>query len=118
MRRLEMTRLAYGALLLSSPDAVARAVGAGRLDGRDRLVARILGARHVGQALVTSHSGPQLGRLWPAVDLLHAASMVALAVLDPRRRRVAAADAVVASLFTLGGAMAVEAHAGPGTGPD
>ena len=102
-----MTRLAYGALLLSCPDAVARAVGAGRLDGRDRLVARILGARHVGQALLGSVSPSSLGSrtrtVGVAVDMLHALSMVALSAVDPSRRRLALSDAAVATGFAAAG---------------
>jgi hypothetical protein len=65
-----------------------------------RRVVRILGLRYVGQAL----AGSAVRRHWvpvadAAVDLVHAASMVALATISPHHRRLAATSAATATLL-------------------
>lgn len=74
-------------------------------------VARVLGARHLAQALPCA-VWPRRGVLQAgvAVDGLHAASMVALAVASPRWRRAALAETCLAVIFTaLGVKAAAEA---------
>jgi hypothetical protein len=63
-------------------------------------VLRVLGLRHVGQAVVEV-LGPQpvVRHLGAAVDGLHALTAVGLAVLDPRWRRGALTDTAVAAFF-------------------
>lgn len=96
MRGLSAVRLAYGASLLLAPGVVLRAVSGGRSDGAS-MVARILGARHVAQALTLDLAGARGWTLLGAgVDLLHAASMVGAAVLSREHRRAAALDAALA----------------------
>ena len=100
---------ACGAALLAAPDRVLRAVG-GRAAGQDgaRATARLLGARHLAQALVLAgRPEPGTARLGAWVDTLHAASMAALGVVDGRRRRVALAAGAVA-----GGQAALETAEG------
>jgi hypothetical protein len=61
-------------------------------------VARLLGARHLLQALMTSaaaSSGESLG-IGAAIDLAHAASMAGLAMADRRVRRLTLPDALIA----------------------
>ena len=97
---VEVLRIVYGMVQLVAPARVARVVG-GRLDHRARVVARVLGARHVVQGCVSAAAPDAVVlALGAEVDLLHAASMVALAVVDRRRRRIALADACVAASFT------------------
>ena len=91
-------RLCYGIVLLVAPDRVARTLTGSTLDERARVVARVLAARQVFQAvLLITHDRHWLRRAGRATDLLHAASMVLLAALAPGRERVALADALVAS---------------------
>jgi hypothetical protein len=102
MNGREKTRLAYGLVLLVAPDRLTNVLTGRRLDGRGRAVARVLGARHLLQAIVVTRvdSARRLGRV---VDRMHAASMLGIAVFDSRRRRLALIDTGVASLFSLAG---------------
>lgn len=89
-------RLLYGSLLLT---------GAGRLfrggsSRRFRAVVRVLGARHVLQAVALTwwptHAARQAGGV---LDVLHAATDLGCVVADPGRRRAAVIDASVAVAF-------------------
>ncbi len=101
---LELIRGGYGALQLALPGLVADRLLAHRFDPRGRRVARVLGARQLVQALGSGRrpSYPVLA-VGVEVDLLHAASMLGLGLVDRRRRRVALADAVIAGSFALAG---------------
>lgn len=99
-------RALYGAALLAAPGPIL-AVAAGQAPSRrDRAVARVLGARHVAQALVSAAAGRQALAPGAVVDGLHAASMVGLAARrgpgdDGSIRRAELADAAVASLLAV-----------------
>lgn len=101
MRAMEATRAAYGLCQLAFPSMIFRLALGHQPDRRVRAVVRILGARHLLQALVVGAApfsrSLHLGA--GVVDSLHSASMVGLAVTDRRRRRAAALDAVIAGLF-------------------
>jgi hypothetical protein len=92
-----------GAVVLVRPAALADAVPS-LTAGRPRALVRLLGLRMLAQAAVTAalptkaviHAGA-------GVDLLHGASMVALAVGSPRYRSAAATSAVVAVGFAGAG---------------
>jgi len=101
---LELIRGGYGALQLALPGLVADRLLAHRFDPRGRRVARVLGARQLVQALGSGRrpSYPVLA-VGVEVDLLHAASMLGLGLVDRRRRRVALGDAVIAGSFALAG---------------
>jgi hypothetical protein len=103
---LYVARSGYGALQLTSPGLVSGALLRRRPDARAQGVARVLGARQLGQALASgaAPSYPVLA-VGVEVDLLHAASMLALA-LARRRRRAAFTDALIAGAFALAGALA------------
>jgi len=94
-------RLAYGTALVLAPDVTAGALAGRRLDRRARLVARVLGVRHIAQALVLR--GRQPGslprRAGRATDLLHAGSMALLAALAPGWERAALTEAALALLL-------------------
>jgi len=79
------------------------------LDGRspsrvEVMLTRILGARHVVEALALTVPSRHTRRPLLFTEAAHASSMVALAVASPRHRRVALASLLVAVL--LGGATA------------
>jgi hypothetical protein len=104
---LQVARAGYGGALLIAPGPVIRAAAGGPDGPRVRAVARVLGARHLLQAALTTAAGWSPESLWigAAVDLLHAASMGALAA-DRRVRRLTLTDALVESTFVLAGGSA------------
>ena len=84
-----------------------------RRNPRERTVARLLGARHLAQAVLTTLVADQRARLvGGGVDALHSSSMVAWALADRRRARQAWGEAVSAALFAGGGAGPAAAAAG------
>jgi hypothetical protein len=104
---VDVVRLAWGAILLWRPQPVLRAART-EPDAESVLVARVLGARHVAQAVAVAVAplsvlGVVLGaratrRAAAVVDLVHAASAFALAAarVSPTAW---AADGAVASAF-------------------
>ena len=101
MRALEAVRASYGLCQLASPAVIFRLAIGHQPEPAVSVVVRILGARHLLQAVVTG-AAPTSGALHccgGVVDSLHSASMAALAVADHRHRRAAALDAVIAGLF-------------------
>ncbi len=104
MTPLATVRAGVGVMYLLAPAWIPGLLGV-TLDRRARLVVQILGGRHLVQAVVVS-TAPV--RRWPlvlgsGVDALHAASMVALAAVDCRRRRIATADAALAATLAAAG---------------
>jgi hypothetical protein len=102
MRPLEVVRAAYGAAELLAPGAVEGLLLGRRPDERARRVIRLLGARHLVQAIATARGGPALHRLGGGVDAIHAATMAVLAAADRRRRHPAALNAAIALVFAAG----------------
>src|SRR4051794_12977839 len=114
VRATEVARTAYGLAEIMAPGALAgRALGV-RRNRTERTVARLLGARHVTQAVLTTMVGDQRARLvGGGVDALHSCSMVAWALAERRggggrgrgrgkgrvRGRQAWGEAVSAALF-------------------
>jgi hypothetical protein len=104
---LQLVRAGYGVLQLARPGLIADRLLAEGLNERGRTVARILGVRQLVQAVGSGRrpSYPTLA-LGVEVDLLHAASMLALALSDRRRRRSGLTDAAIAASFAFGGVLA------------
>jgi hypothetical protein len=109
-RTVDAARFGWGVLLLARPQPLLRSVGAspGR---KDAAVARVLGARHILQALAlamlpllpsrtlgTPAVRRRVRRLGAVADAAHAASAFALAATG-RAPLTWAADGVVASTF-------------------
>jgi len=109
---LEAVRGGYGVLQIARPGLIADRLLTDALDRRGRGVARVLGGRQLLQALASGRtpSYPVLA-LGAEVDLLHAASMLAVALADRRRRRAALTDALIAGSFAFGGVAAARAVA-------
>ncbi len=104
VRSLAGVRLIYGSALLLAPDAVLAERTNGPIDRRAVLVARVLGARQIVQAVVVRRKrsrGWILGGV--AIDATHAATMLLLALNDRRRRTLATANALGATAFALVG---------------
>lgn len=105
-------RVLWGSALLLAPGAMLGEARDAQTDRRARTFARVLGARQLAQAALVA---PRGSRDWvilagAAVDAAHAATMVALAVLDRTRRKLALTNAFAATAFALAGAR--EAHRG------
>jgi hypothetical protein len=98
-------RAVYGLALLAMP---RRALGGRHLGaaepGADAF-ARVLGARQLAEALLLrGRPARRLLLAGVAVDAAHALSMLVLCVLSPKRRRLAAANAVTGALLAAWGA--------------
>ena len=109
-------RAGYGVTLVAVPGLLIGLTGQ-RPARRACGVARVLGVRHLVQAGVTAASqvadpgSPVVLAGGAAVDLLHATSMMALAVADPHTRHAALTDASVeTTLAVAGGWAATTAH--------
>jgi len=98
---LVTARSGYGWVLACSPQRVIRAGRPRRPGGPALTVTRVLGARHLLQAMATAWAeaaGLPLGPVLlagAAVDATHAASMLGVAVISRPLRRAALADAVL-----------------------
>jgi hypothetical protein len=92
----EPVRGVIGATELVATDRVARWIGAEPADHRVRWIIRLLGARHVTQAVLTTLGRSRTGHgIGAAVDVLHGLSMVGLACVAPRLRRPALTSAAL-----------------------
>ena len=97
---ISVVRAAYGTALLLAPERLI-SLGTHRpVPASARAFARVLGARHLVQAVVSiaAPTGRVLGG-GAVVDALHGSSQVALAAVAPRWRTAALADAALASLL-------------------
>ena len=102
MNRLALVRAGYGLLQLGSLP-LSRGTDAPAV----RRTVRVLGLRQLVQAAVTAPTpSPAVLALGVEVDLLHAASMVALAAVRPRYRRAALAEALAATALACAGTIA------------
>jgi len=99
-------RACYGAALLCAPGLALSLCTGQASSQRARAVVRILGARHLAQAVLTLwRPRPAVLLAGAGVDACHAASMLALAVADPRMRIAGLADGTAAAAFTATGAL-------------
>ncbi|GIM83288.1 hypothetical protein [Salinispora arenicola] len=102
----ELARLVWGGVLLAAPGRVLRSVG-GHPGLTPPAVLRVLGVRHLAQAVVLlRRPTPAAFRLGAVADGLHALTALALAV-DRRRRRIASIDAALAAGWTVHDCLAV-----------
>ena len=117
-----LARAGYGVALLCAPQALIKLTGdpvtgqpaeaaQPRASGRACGVARVLGVRHLVQAGTTAMAlraepgSPVPLGLGAAVDVLHASSMVGLALVDRGARRVALADTGVELALAAAGVL-------------
>jgi len=99
-------RACYGAALLCAPGLALSLCTGQASSQRARAVVRILGARHLAQAVLTLwRPRPAVLLAGAGVDACHAASMLALAVADPRMRIAGLADGTAAAAFTATGSL-------------
>ena len=114
---LPAARAGYGVALVLAPGPVV-CLATGRFPGRRaRRVARVLGARHLIQATISSLAPlPGVLAAGAAVDAVHAASMVVLATADRGSRRAALTDALAESFFAVTGFFSVAGVPGSSRG--
>ncbi len=99
-------RACYGLALLCAPGPLLGLATGQPPSQRARAVARVLGARHLAQAVLTAwRPRPAVLLAGAGVDACHSASMLALAAAGPRMRRAGIADALTAAAFTATGAL-------------
>lgn len=104
MRYSTLVRAAWGLSLLLASGTVIQGIAREPADRATRVAGRILGVRHLVQALAVERAGTRGWLLVSAsIDATHALSMVGLATLSRRHRRPAALDAVVATGWTISG---------------
>ena len=98
--RAEALRAGWGLVCLTGPDWVVGRLGGGRPDARSQRVTRLVGARHLTQAVLAG-ARPSRNVLAVAiwVDAVHSITAVGLALVDRRRWRPAATDAAVAGAW-------------------
>ncbi|OBI42673.1 hypothetical protein [Mycobacterium colombiense] len=98
IRAIELIRAGWGVLLLAAPNEVLDHIHGVRVDRKALVVTRILGARHLTQALLSGvNPGPEVLAAGVWVDTVHSATALGLAVVDRRRARGGVTDAVVAA---------------------
>jgi hypothetical protein len=116
-----LVRAAYGAALCCAPGPMLRLAGGPGTEASPaaRTVARILGGRHIVQAVLSAmRPTPAVLAAGAGTDVLHSASMIALAALDRPRRRLGLSDSLVAATFAAGSwALARRGRAGPAPAP-
>ena len=97
-------RTVVGGALLARPHALLAAVSGKEPSDNVIVYARVLGARHLGEAAILWRwTTPTVARAGAAVDTIHAASAVAL-VKTRHHPRLAALNVASASMFALLGA--------------
>lgn len=97
---VELVRGAYGACQLIAPRLLAGRVLRANMTPTVVTIIRILGARHLVQAAITLPDRTRwLRPLGGFVDLLHALSMLGVAIVAGAHRRAALCDAAVATAF-------------------
>lgn len=100
-----VVRACYGATLLCAPGPALRLATGRAPSPKARTVARVLGARHLAQAVLTLCRPRRPVLLAGAgIDVCHAASMLALAAAQPPMRRAGLTDAAAATAFAATGA--------------
>lgn len=103
MRTLGVGNIAWGTAILVAGPPIWRYLDGQGPTGGDQIALRFLGARHTVTGVVQVLFPSRFQRLEIAVDLIHTATMVGLAAIDPPRRRPALVTAAVA----LGSGLAV-----------
>lgn len=98
IRAIELIRAGWGAVLLAAPNQVLDHIHGVQVDRKALVVTRILGARHLAQALLSGvNPGPEVLAAGVWVDTVHSATALGLAVVDRHRARGGVTDAVVAA---------------------
>lgn len=103
--RVAVVRESWGILLMFAPRRVLDSVSGAHPTPVTRVLARVVGLRHLVQASVALVGSDAAQRAW-WIDVLHATSMLAVVVAAPVHRRLATTDATVAATFAVANARA------------
>ena len=104
VRKIEVTRAAWGTALLLAPRWTLSSVHRIEVDTRSVLVARVLGGRQIAQAVLSGREpSAEVLAVGVWVDLAHATSALALAGVDPRRAWAGLVDAAAATTWVIAG---------------
>lgn len=102
IRAIELIRAGWGAVLLAGPGEVLEHIHGVRADRKALIVTRILGARHLTQALLSGvNPGPEVLAAGVWVDTVHSATALGLALVDRHRARGGVTDAIVAASWAV-----------------
>lgn len=100
VRRIELLRAGWGAVLLTAPTVVLNRIHGVHVDRKAVVVTRVLGARHLVQALASGlDPSPVMLAAGVWVDTVHSLTAFGLAALDRRRIRGGVADGLVAAVW-------------------
>ena len=107
-RTLQLIRAGYGAVLVLAPGPAIR-LATGRQPSRLMCrTARLLGARHVVQTVLTAAVPlPGTFAMGGEIDAVHATSMLLLAAVSRSGRRAALTDALTEAAFAVAGFSAI-----------
>jgi len=101
-RPIELVRAGWGAALLLWPRPVLEHLRHVRVDTKSVAVTRILGARHLTQAVLSGvQPSPEVLAIGVWVDAVHAMTALGLAVTDRCRARAGLIDTVVAGVWAV-----------------
>jgi len=104
LRTIEVARAAWGTALVVAPRAVLASLVHVRIDRPSLVVTRVLGARQVGQAVLSGVSpSPEVLAMGVWVDAAHSVTALVLVAADRDRARAGLADAVVAASWAYFG---------------
>ncbi len=100
VRGIELMRAGWGTVLLAAPAAALNHIHGVQVDRKAVVVTRILGVRHLVQALLSGiDPGPEVLAAGVWVDTVHSMTAFGLAVVDRRRARGGLTDGVVAAAW-------------------
>ncbi len=98
LRLSGLLSLAWGAVVLGRGPELFSLVQGRESEPLDDAAMGVLGARYLAQGTVQVIAPRMFGPLYAVIDGLHAASMVALAITQPSRRRAALLSGGVAAI--------------------
>ncbi|HEY5222404.1 MAG TPA: hypothetical protein VIJ18_05045 [Microbacteriaceae bacterium] len=102
MIRTDIVRAAWGLCQVVAAPSIARAELGHDADTVTTWAIRILGARQIVQGAILSRTASRTAhRVGGVIDILHASSMVIVAIANPGRRRAAIIDGSVASCLAI-----------------
>lgn len=112
MLALTGVRAVWGIILLAAPGRLLRRVSTRPPSVAGRMVAGVLGVRDLVQAVVLARRPSRLMiAAGAAVDSLHSATMLLLAIRRPEHRAPALSSALIAAVFGFMGARRAWANA-------
>lgn len=107
MRTLGLARAGWAAALLLKGRTIWTVVNGRAPTSTERRVVDLLAIRHLVQGVSQVTAPRRLEKVWVAVDVLHALSMVPVVIKDQRHRRAALVTGSVATLGAVGSSVLI-----------